>query len=423
MSKENIIKAYELAKECYASIGVNTDKAVEAIDKIEISLHCWQGDDVNGFEHASNTLTGGIMATGNCPGRARTPEELRADIDKAMSLLPGTQKANVHALYLESNGKKIDRDAIEPEHFSSWAQWAKEKGIGLDFNPSFFSHPKSADGFTLSSGDKGISEFWIEHGKRSRKIAEYFGKTTGKTCVTNIWIPDGYKDNPVDRLAPRQRLEAALDEILSEKIDTKYNKDAVESKLFGIGSEAYVTGSHEFYMGYAATRKDKNVLLTLDAGHFHPTEVISAKISAILLFVDELLLHVSRPVRWDSDHVVIFDDELQAIMNEIIRCDALNRVNIALDYFDASINRIAAWVIGARNTQKALLRAMLEPVAALKNAEAAGDFTSRLALTEEYKSYPYNAVWDYYCLTKNVPVKEQWLAEVKSYEKDVLSKR
>jgi L-rhamnose isomerase len=423
MSKENILKSYELAKESYASIGVNTDDAIKALDKVEISLHCWQGDDVAGFEHSSGSLTGGIMATGNCPGRARTPEELRTDLDKAMSLLPGTQKVNVHALYLDTKGKKVDRNEIEPEHFSSWAEWAKQQGIGLDFNPSFFSHPKSADGFTLSSGDKGIRDFWIEHGKRSRKIAEYFGKTTGKTCVTNIWIPDGYKDNPIDRLAPRQRLEAALDEMLSEKIDTKYNKDAVESKLFGIGSEAYVTGSHEFYMGYAATRKEKNVLLTLDAGHFHPTEVISAKISALLLFVDELLLHVSRPVRWDSDHVVILDDELQAIMNEIIRCEVLNKVNIALDYFDASINRIAAWVVGARNTQKALLKAMLEPVAALKKAEAEGDYTTRLALTEEYKSYPYNAVWDYYCLTKNVPAKENWLAEVKTYEKEVLLKR
>jgi L-rhamnose isomerase len=423
MSKENILKSYELAKESYAAIGVNTDKAIEAIDKVEISLHCWQGDDVIGYEQSSGALTGGIMATGNYLGRARTPDELRKDIDKAMSLLPGKQKVNVHALYLDTKGKKVDRNEIEPEHFSSWAEWAKAQGIGLDFNPSFFSHPKSADGFTLSSADKGIRDFWIEHGKRSRKIAEYFGKTTGKTCVTNIWIPDGYKDNPIDRLAPRKRLESALDEILSEKIDTKYNKDAVESKVFGIGSEAYVTGSHEFFMGYAATRKDKNVLLTLDAGHFHPTEVISAKISALLLFIDELLIHVSRPVRWDSDHVVILDDELQAIMNEIVRCDALSRVNIALDYFDASINRIAAWVIGARNTQKSLLRAMLEPTAALKIAEANGDYTSRLALTEEYKSYPYNAVWDYYCLTKNVPVKEQWLAEVKTYEKEVLSKR
>lgn len=423
MSDKNITKAYEIAKENYASIGVDTDAAVAALEKVELSLHCWQGDDVLGFENADQSLTGGIMTTGNYPGRARTLAELRQDLEKAMSLIPGKQKVNLHAIYLDTLGKKVERDEIEPKHFESWAEWAKKLGIGLDFNPTFFSHPKSAAGFTLSSPDKGIRDFWIEHGKRSRKIGEYLGKATGKTCINNIWIPDGYKDNPVDRLAPRERLLESLNEILKEKIDPKYNKDSVESKVFGIGSEAYVTGSHEFYMGYAMANKDRHLLLTLDAGHFHPTEVISSKISALLLFLDELLLHVSRPVRWDSDHVVILDDELQAIMSEVIRCKALGRVNLALDYFDASINRVAAWVIGARNSQKALLKAMLEPTTKLQKMETNGDFTSRLALTEEYKSYPFGAVWDYFCEKNGVPVKESWLNDVKTYEKDVLNKR
>lgn len=421
MNNQNIQKAYEIAKETYSEIGVDVDKALKTLNETEISLHCWQGDDVKGFENVQDEMTGGIMATGNYPGRARTADELRADLDKTMSLLPGTQKVNLHALYLDTKGKKIERNEIEPENFDSWVDWANSKKIGLDFNPSFFSHPKSSDGFTLSSADKGIRDFWIEHGKRSRKIGEYFGKKTGKTCVTNIWIPDGFKDNPIDRMAPRVRLKEALNEILKEKIDSKYNKDAVESKVFGIGSESYVTGSHEFYMGYAATNKD--VLLTLDAGHFHPTEVISAKISAMLLFVDELLLHVSRPVRWDSDHVVIFDDELNAIMQEIVRCNALNKVNIALDFFDASINRLVAWIVGTRNAQKALLRALLEPTDKLKKIELDGDFSSRLALTEELKTYPFNEIWDYYCMTQNVPVREEWLKEVKKYEQDVLFKR
>jgi L-rhamnose isomerase len=423
MSEENIAKVYEIAKESYAQAGVNADAAVEALDKIEISIHCWQGDDVIGFEHSTDSLTGGIMATGNAPGRAGTPDELKKDLEKAMSLIPGKQKVNLHAIYLDAKGKKVDRDEITPEHFESWALWAKSLGIGLDFNGTFFSHSKSANGFTLSSPDKGIRDFWIEHGRRSRKIGEYLGKATGKPCVTNIWIPDGYKDNPVDRLAPRERLVQALDEILSEKIDITYNKDAVESKLFGLGSEAYVTGSHEFFMGYAVSRRDKNVLLTMDAGHYHPTEVVSAKISALLPFVYELLLHLSRPVRWDSDHVVLFDDELQAIMSEVVRTGEVGRVNLALDYFDASINRIAAWVVGTRNAQKALLKAFLEPVGKLKKLEAEGDYTSRLALTEEYKSYPFGAVWDYYCETQGVPLKDSWLGNVKAYEKDVLSKR
>lgn len=421
MKKDNIISAFETAKEIYSEIGVDVEGALKTLDETEVSLHCWQGDDVMGFEHATQSLSGGIMTTGNYPGRARTADELRADLDKAMSLLPGRQKVNIHAIYLDTKGQNVDRDRIEPKHFDSWADWAVDRKIGLDFNPTFFSHPKSEDGFTLSSADKGIRDFWIEHGKRSRKIGEYFGKKTGKTCMTNLWIPDGYKDNPIDRLAPRLRLKEALDEIFAEKIDSRYNKDAVESKVFGIGSESYVTGSHEFYLGYAASRDD--MLLTLDAGHFHPTEVISSKISALILFIDELLLHVSRPVRWDSDHVVTFDDELNAIMQEIVRCNALNKVYLALDFFDASINRIAAWVIGTRNTQKALLKALLEPVDKLKEAELCGDFTTRLAVTEELKTYPFNAVWDYYCYTQNVPVRDVWLSEVKNYEKEILGKR
>jgi L-rhamnose isomerase len=412
-------KAYELAQEAYSSIGVDTRQAIEKIKKIPLSLHCWQGDDVGGFENFGTGLTGGIAATGNYPGKARTPEELRSDLEAAMALIPGNQKVSLHASYAEMNGKPVDRNKLTSEQFSGWAQWAVGKKIGLDFNPTYFSHPKAGEG-TLSHPDKAIRQFWIEHGIACRKIGEYFGKTTGVTCLNNIWLPDGAKDMPADTEAPRQRLMEALDEVLAEKIDPKYNKDAVESKLFGIGSEAYVVGSHEFYMGYAIKR---GVLLTLDAGHFHPTEVISAKISALMLYLDEMLLHVSRPVRWDSDHVVLMDDELQAIMAQIVRGGYENRVNIALDYFDASINRVAAWAIGARNTRKALLKAFLEPVTELKRLEAVGDNTSVLALTEEYKSLPWAAVWDYYCLTENVPVGAAWLGQVKEYEAKVLSKR
>lgn len=417
---KNIHFAYEAAKELYAAIGVDTEKALQALDSVELSIHCWQGDDVGGFEKDDTALSGGIMATGNYPGKARTPAELWTDLEKAMSLMPGKQKVNVHAIYIDSP-VKADRNMIETSHFAGWAAWAKENRIGLDFNPTYFSHPKSSDGLTLSHPDAGIRAFWVEHGKRSRKIGEFFGKETKKTCVTNIWIPDGFKDNPIDKMSPRIRLADSLDQIFSFDINPKLNKDAIESKLFGIGSEAYVTGSHEFYMGYVLSRG--KAMLTLDAGHFHPTESIAQKISALLVFMPELLLHVSRPIRWDSDHVVVMDDELAAIAREIIRCGALNRVNLALDYFDASINRIAAWVIGARNTQKALLSALLEPVDDLKAAEAEGDYTSRLALTEEYKSYPMGAVWDYYCMTRDVPVREQWLAEVKDYERTVLADR
>ena len=419
----SILKGYEYAKEIYAGIGVDTDAAIKALDRFIISLHCWQGDDVGGFESTGGDLTGGIAVTGNYPGKATTPQELRADLSKAMDLIPGKQKANIHASYLENGGKKIDRNEIEPKHFDGWVQWAVENKTGIDFNSTYYSHSYTKDGLSLSSSDASVSDFWIEHGKRCRTIAEYIGKKTNFRSNNNLWIPDGFKDNPVDKLAPRMRLKEALDKVFSQPVDQKYTKDAVECKLFGLGSEAYVVGSHEFYMGYTMSRPNKDVMLTLDSGHFHPTEVISQKISALLLFYDELLLHVSRPVRWDSDHVVILDDELLAIASEVIRCEASNRVNIALDYFDASINRIAAWVIGTRNTQKALLRALLEPTAALMKAEANSDWTSRLALTEEYKMYPFSAIWDYYCEKNSVPVREKWLNEVKTYERDILSKR
>ena len=415
-----IIDAYNLAKDKYAAWGVDTDKLLEKLEKVAISLHCWQGDDVTGFENPDGQLTGGIQATGNYPGKARTPEQLRQDLDKALSLIPGTHRLNLHAIYLETNGEKVERDQIEPKHFANWVQWAKEKGMGLDFNPSCFSHPLSADGLTLSHPDEKIRKFWIDHCKASRKVAEYFGKELGTPAVTNVWIPDGYKDIPADRLAPRQRLQASLDEIFSEKIDPAYNLDAVESKVFGIGAESYTVGSNEFYMGYAV-RNDK--LVCLDAGHFHPTEVISDKLSSVLLYTKEVLLHVSRPVRWDSDHVVILDDELRQISQELVRHNFLGRTHIGLDFFDASINRIAAWVIGTRNMIKSLLIAMLEPYAELKRVELEGDYSSRLALMEEFKTFPFGAVWDYYCLKKNVPVGEAWLKEVKEYEKEVLLKR
>ncbi len=414
-----VSKNYALAKEQYASLGVDTDKAVAALEKISISIHCWQGDDIAGFD-SSGEASGGIQATGNYPGKARNGDELRADIDKMLTLVPGRHKLSLHAIYAETNGKKVDRNALLPEHFEKWVAWGKERGVAFDFNPTYFAHPKSDDGFTLSHIDDGIRNFWIEHGIACRKISEYFGRALGETSVMNTWIPDGYKDIPVDRLAPRMRLADSLDKVFAEKIDPKYHRDSVESKLFGIGSESYVVGSHEFYLGYSVKN---GVGITLDAGHFHPTEVISNKISSVLMFAPRLLLHVSRPVRWDSDHVVIFDDELQAITQELVRGNFLGRTDIGLDFFDASINRIAAWTIGVRNTQKALLAALLEPTDMLRKAEAEGDYTTRLALLEELKTYPYAAVWDYYCEKSGVPVKEKWLAEVKDYEKTVLAKR
>ena len=413
--------AYSYAKELYAKWGVDTDHVIEKMKGFNLSLHCWQGDDVTGFEAESEMAGGGTLVTGTYPGKARTPDQLRADLEKAMSMIPGRQKVSLHSNYAETGGKTVGRNELLPEHFAGWVQWAKEKGIGLDFNPTFFSHPMFKDNFSLASTDAAVRKYWIDHGKACRKIGEYFGKELGQTCITNFWMADGYKDTPVDRLAPRRRMKEALDEIFAVRVDRAYNIDAVESKLFGIGLESYTVGSNEFFMGYAAQNQD--VLLTLDAGHYHPTEVISDKISAAMLYVSGILLHVSRPVRWDSDHVVIFDDELRAIGQEIVRHGFADRVYFGLDFFDASINRIAAWVIGSRNAVKAMLCAYLEPTDALRRLEASGDLTSRLALLEEFKGYPYSAVWDYFCLVSGVPVREEWVSQVKAYEHDVLAKR
>lgn len=416
----NTEKMYQIAKEMYAEIGVDTDAAMQRVADIPVSIQCWQGDDVRGFEDPSATLTGGIQATGNYPGRARNIEELRKDFAFAADMIPGRKKISLHAVYLDNQGKKIPRDEIQPEHFASWVQWAKEKKYGIDFNPTCFSHPLSADGFTLSHPDASIREFWIRHCIASRNIAVAIGKEMGETVCTNYWIPDGFKDIPVGRMVARERLADAYDRIFAEPINDAYNLDSVESKVFGIGAESCTIGSHEFYMGCAIKH---NILLTLDAGHYHPTEVISDKISSVLLFAKGILLHVSRPVRWDSDHVVILDDELRYIAAEILRNHAEDRVHIGLDYFDASINRVAAWVIGSRNMQKALLYAALEPTEKLLQMEETGDYTSRLAYLEELKTYPFAAVWDYYCEKNGVPVRDQWIANVKKYEKDVLSLR
>jgi len=411
--------SHQLARERYAALGVNVDAALKALAKLPVSIHCWQGDDVGGFEHFGTALGGGLAVTGNYPGKARTPDELRADLDKALSLIPGKHRLNLHAFYGEFGGKKVDRNEIEPKHFKGWVDWAKSNGMGMDFNPTCFAHPKAEDGFTLSHPKKGIRDFWIDHCIRSREIGAYIGKSLGSPTVTNVWIPDGFKDTPVDRLAPRQRLEDSLNKVFAKKLNPKHNLDAVESKLFGIGSESYVVGSHEFYMGYAI--KNQKVLC-LDAGHFHPTEGIADKLSSALMFVPEILLHVSRGVRWDSDHVVTLDDALQAIANELVRNKLLARTHIGLDFFDASINRIAAWTIGTRNTLKALLIALLEPPA-LRESEKSGDLTSRLALMEDAKGLPWGAVWDAYCEQQNVPAGNAWMAEVKDYEAKVLSKR
>ena len=416
----NIETAFALAKQQYAALGVDVDQALTTLATIPVSMHCWQGDDVGGFEADAGALTGGIQATGNYPGKARDAIELRRDLDLAMSLIPGAKRLNLHAIYLEAESP-VARDKIEPKHFANWVRWAKERGVGLDFNPSCFSHPLSADGMTLSHPDPEIRRFWIDHCKASRRISASFGQALGTPSVMNIWIPDGMKDLPADRLGPRQRLMAALDEVLAERIDEAHHIDAVESKLFGIGAESYTVGSNEFYLGYASSR---DIALCLDAGHFHPTEVISDKISAASLFVRHLLLHVSRPVRWDSDHVVLLDDETQAIANEIIRNELLERVHIGLDFFDASINRIAAWVIGTRNMKKALLRALLEPIEMLRQAECKGDYSTRLALMEETRSLPWQAVWDYTCAREGVAVGVDWFDAVKEYEvQELLTRR
>jgi L-rhamnose isomerase len=412
--------AYKMARERYATLGVNTRAALNTLAKIPISLHCWQGDDVAGFEAPDRELGGGIAATGNYPGKARNAIELRSDLDKAYSLIPGTHRLNLHAIYAETGDRPVPRNELQPEHFAGWVDWARTNSHGLDFNPTCFSHPLADSGFTLASYDEGIRHFWVEHCVACRRIGAYFGRELENPCVTNIWIPDGLKDTPVDRKAPRMLLKQSLDAIFAEEIDPQDNLDAVECKLFGLGSESYVVGSHEFYLGYAV---ENDVLLCLDSGHFHPTEVISDKISSVLAFLDEILLHVSRGVRWDSDHVVTFTDELQAIMQEIVRGDFLERVHIGLDFFDASINRVAAWVIGTRNALRALLVALLEPIDQLRELEVAGDYTSRLALLEELKSLPFGAVWDCYCLEQGVPVGMRFVDEIRAYEKLALDQR
>ena len=418
MSK--VVQAYELAKERYTAIGVNTDDALKNLKEIPISLHCWQGDDVGGFEDPDRGLSGGIMATGNYPGKARTAVELRQDLDQAYALIPGTHRLNLHAIYGDSD-KPLDRNDWQPHHFDQWIAWAKENNHGIDFNPTCFSHPMADSGFTLASHDKRIREFWISHCINSREIGGYIGHHLGNPCVNNIWIPDGLKDTPADRLKPRQLLKESLDTVLAAEIShPEFNLDAVECKLFGLGSESYVVGSHEFYMGYAIQNQ---TLLCLDAGHFHPTETIADKISSALLYVPELLLHVSRGVRWDSDHVVTLSDDLQAIMQEIVRGNFLDRVHIGLDFFDASINRVAAWTIGTRNAVRGLLLALLEPIEQLRQYEVDGDYTSRLALLEELKGMPFGAVWDYYCLQQNVPVGFAFMDEIRTYEKNVLAQR
>ena len=418
--EKRVEQAYELAAERYADLGVEVDAALERLASIPISLHCWQGDDLGGFEQDAQELGGGLAVTGNHPGKARTVEELRADLEKVYSLLPGKHRLNLHANYGEFSGQRVDRDEIGPEHFQGWIEWAKQQQIGLDFNPTLFSHPKADDGFTLAHPDPGIRNFWIDHSIACRNIGATMGQALGTPCITNVWIPDGYKDTPASRKNPRERLTESLDAIFADPIDPKFNLDSVECKLFGIGSESYVVGSHEFYLGYAITR---NVLLCLDAGHFHPTEMISDKISAVMNYIPELLLHVSRGIRWDSDHVVTYTDELQAIALELVRGDYLDRVHVGLDFFDASINRPAAWLIGTRNMIKALLVALLEPTQQLEQMELAGDFTSRLALIEELKTLPFGAVWDYYCLKSGVPSGMDWLQEIKQYESTVLPQR
>ena len=421
MNKGKTIEAYKNAREQYAALGIDTDAAIKKLDSINISLHCWQTDDVGGFETPDAVLGGGgIQATGNYPGKARTIEQLKSDIEKVMSLLPGKQRLSLHAIYGDFGGEKIDRDRIETRHFQGWIDWAKKLGIGLDFNPTCFSHPLADDGYTLSSKDTEIRKFWIEHNKRCREIGAEMGQQLGTPCINNIWIPDGSKDTPVDRITHRRLLLESLDEIFSIEYPKEYLKDSIESKLFGIGSEAMVVGSAEFYIGYGIKN---NKLITLDNGHYHPTEQVADKISSLLLYVDELMLHMTRGVRWDSDHVVIYNDEIQFIAQEIIRADALNRVNVGLDYFDASINRIGAYVVGTRSAQLAFLNALLEPFETLKRYEEEGKFFERLSLMELLKTRPIGAVYDYYCLINDVAVGEDYIAEIHKYEKEVLSLR
>ncbi|HBC77286.1 MAG TPA: L-rhamnose isomerase [Bacteroidales bacterium] len=421
MDKELIKKSYQLAKEQYAEIGVDTEKVLKQMDDVVISLHCWQTDDVGGFEKEGAELGGGgIQATGNFPGKSKSLAQMRDDLDKVLSLLPGKQRLSLHAIYGEFGGKKVDRDQIEAKHFQGWIDWAKKRKIGLDFNCTCFSHPLADDGFTLSSKNPKIRKFWVEHTKRCRAIAAEMGKQLGTPSVHNIWIPDGSKDTPVDRMGLRKLLKKSLDEIFTVKYPKKYLKDSIESKLFGIGSESMVVGSHDFYLGYAV---QNNTMITLDNGHFHPTEQVGDKISSILLYIDELLLHLTRGVRWDSDHVLTFNDELLLITQEIIRAKALARINIGLDFFDASLNRIGAYVIGTRSAQMAFMYAMLEPYQTLLKFEEEGRTFERLSFLELMKSKPFGAVWDYYCLRNKVPAGQDYIEEIMNYEKAVLLKR
>ncbi|NLF70994.1 MAG: L-rhamnose isomerase [Candidatus Anammoximicrobium sp.] len=419
-SSKQMEQAFSWAQERYAAVGVDVDAALRVLSRVPISLHCWQGDDVGGFEKSGEELGGGLAVTGNYLGKARTADELRADLDLALSLIPGTHRLNLHACYAETGGRRVERNELQPAHFQRWIDWAKAKKMGMDFNPTYFAHPKAADGLTLTHQDEGIRRFWVEHGIACRKIGAAIGQALGAPCVTNVWIPDGMKDVTVDRKSPRERLKRSLDEMFAEPLDPAHNLDAIEAKLFGIGSETYVAGSHEFYLGYAV---QNGKLLCLDAGHFHPTETIADKISAVLLYLDEILLHVSRGIRWDSDHVVILSDDLRAIAQEVVRGGYLPRVHIGLDYFDASINRVAAWVIGTRAMLQALLGALLEPIDRLRQLEQSGDYTARLATFEEIKTLPQGAVWDHYCATAGVPVGLAWLDGVRKYETDVLARR
>ncbi len=417
---QQVTENYEIARERYAMLGIDTEWAMQALAAIPISLHCWQGDDVGGFENPDATPGGGIAVTGNYPGKARTIKELRRDVEKVLSLIPGKHRLNLHAIYGDFEGQKVERDSIAPKHFESWAAWAKEHTAGVDFNPTCFGHPKAADGFTLSHQSQGVRDFWIEHCIACREIGAYFGEQLSTACITNVWVPDGMKDVPVDRLGPRKRLAESLDRIFAKEIDPKKNLDAVESKLFGIGAESYTVGSHEFYLGYAI---QNHKLYCLDAGHFHPTESISDKVSAIMCQLDEMLLHVSRGVRWDSDHVVTLSDEVVAIAQEVVRGGFLGKIHFGLDFFDASINRLAAWIIGTRAMIKALLSAMLEPAELLGDAERSGDYTSRLALLEELKTLPMGAVWDRYLAGQGLAPGAAWLEEIAEYETSELSTR
>lgn len=415
-----INERYEHAREIYAQYGVNTDSALEKMKDVRISIHCWQGDDVTGFEKNTGGTSGGILATGNYPGRARNGDELRADFEAAYKLIPGNHRFNLHAIYAETEGEAVERDKLETVHFEKWIDWAKKLGLGLDFNPTCFGHPMASSGFTLASKDEKTRRFWVRHVKTCRKIAADIGREIGTPCVMNIWVPDGMKDLPADRIGYRQQMKRSLDEIFEVKYDRKYLIDALESKLFGIGLESYTVVSNEFVLGYALRN---NITVCLDTGHFHPTESVADKISSILLYADDLLLHVSRPVRWDSDHVVILNDDLLAVAQEIKRCGAFDKIHYALDFFDGSINRITAWVTGTRAALKSILIALLEPSDLILEAENKGNYGSRLALSEEFKTLPFGSIWDKYCLDSGVPVGSDWIAEAEEYEKNILSKR